>query len=78
MYRMLVTIFLFLSFCNVQAMADNVPTKTVVQGNHGYVYGTPPKVGDSAAASGTNALNPIRGIANGIWKLDNWVKEHLW
>jgi hypothetical protein len=75
MCRSLVVILLFL--CHGLAWAD-APAKPV-QGNQGYIYGTPPQ-SDAPPAAEQNPSNPhpIAGIIHGIKNIDAWVQQNLW
>jgi hypothetical protein len=68
-------------FCGSTAFADDAAKNTAVQGNQGYVYGTPSqdqaKATTAASSNGANP-DPIGDIVNAVNKLDAWVQRNLW
>ena len=80
MYKLSIITLLCLCFCNAPVFADDAP-KSVVQGNQGYIYGTPPKVDATAMTTSdvsTTAAHPIGDIIHAIEKLDAWIQKNLW
>jgi len=82
MKKKLVIILLAVCCCHGWAWADEAQTNAVVQGNQGYIYGTPPKADDSAATATQNSTDntphPLGAIMNLIEKMDAWVRNNLW
>ena len=85
MRRYLMIAVLFLCFCNGSAFADDAQTNIIIQDNHGYIYGTAPKMDDETATTTTWQPSPIQGgpgpiacIINVVKKIDAWVQRNLW
>jgi len=80
MWVLTIMIFFSLCFCGSGlTLADNATTNAVVQGNQGYIYGTPPKADDNSSSDANTAqAHPIGDIINAIETLDAWIRQNLW
>jgi len=81
MSKALIIAVLLTCSCGVFTFADQASTNAVVQGNQGYIYGTPPKPDATPATSQetTSAdFHPIGSIFKAINKADDWIQRNLW
>jgi hypothetical protein len=80
MRNALIIAILSLSFCSSMVFADDTSTKTVAQGNQGYIYGAPssPTAADTTTVKTSQGPGPIGAIINAVNKVDSWIQRNLW